>query len=401
MKRFMMSSAMLALFVVAAQSSHGQDDPDPFSDGNGGAKVELSARFYDVSHLIVAKPQYPFTGKIPASSDNSASATIYGGGLSGGGGLGGGGGAAGGGAGFFSVPPVAVQMGGMQGGGFGGGGFGGGGFSLGMPNPAAEAESYFMEEYTADGIAGLLIENVDPNSWDDYDGPGTLTPLGNTLLIRQTAEVHKKIGAFLKQLTAAVVGVDVYELEAWWIPGTPDERRKLNEIVQKAGRQTNWNLALNTLTEQTGGFHGRLLCRERTTTHQASGIRRPLVVGSVPIVGGSSSMAQPIVSQVNIGLTVEATIIPVADYLVSDDSDDDFVYVNLRSAITSNAGPSQQSSRTGDIDRFEIGANVLESGTQLAVGRPTLVGTLTSVGIRPLEGEDENETSLVIAITKK
>jgi hypothetical protein len=380
-----LTATVTVLLLVIAADANAQEE---------AAAPELTTRFYDVSQLIVAKPQYPFTGKLPASSGNTARSPAYDGGLGGGGGgFGGGGGlGGGGGGGMFSVPPTMIQFG------------AGGGFDLGVSNPAAQAESMFIAEYSADGIAELVTMNVDPDSWEGLGGGASVTALGNTLLILQTDPNHAKIGDFLRQLTAAVVGIEVYEVEAWWIPATASERRELNDILRLATEQPKWSAALDGLSEDTGGFHGRLLCRERVTVHLASGERRPLVVGSVPVVGGNSSLAQPIVNQMNIGLTMEVTVIPVADYLSNTQPGDaavDEVFLNLRSAITSLNGSGNVASRPGDIDRFDIGANVLESGTRLAVGKPTLVGSLTSVGIRALEGEDENETSMVVVITRR
>jgi hypothetical protein len=373
------------------------------------AQPAMFTRFYDVSQLIVAKPQYPFTGSLPASSARTSAtpSVMYGGGIGGsglgGGGIGGAGAAASGGGGFFSIPSGAPQFGGGMGG-MGGGGVGGGGFDLGTANPAAAAENMFIMEYSAEGIAGLLVENVATESWADMGGLATVTALGNTLLIRQTEDNHKQIRDFLNQLTAAVVGVEVYQLEAWWVPAAAAERRQLDDLLRLASEQPDWRAAISSLTESAGGFHGRLLCRERITAHLASGVRRPLVVGSIPVVGGSSSLSQPIVHQVNIGLILEATVVPVPEYLSrqgEDAGDHDEVYVNLRSAITSDQGKGSQSVKPGEIDRFEIGANVVESGIRVNVGTPTLAGTLTSIGIGPLEGDDVNEAALVIAVTRQ
>lgn len=389
------SLAAIAALTASLTPLNAQQ-PDPPQ-----AAVPLVTKFYDVSQLIVAKPQYPFTGRLPASSGSTTTSSFSGGmGLGGDMGLGGGGGGGmGGGGGYFSVPPTALQFGGMQ-----GGGFGGGGYQLGTSNPSAEADSRFIEEYSAEGIAQLLKENVALESWDDMGADGTVTALGNTLLVRQTVENHVAVADFLQQLTAAVVGVDVYQVEAWWIPANVVERRQLDEILTLAAAEPERIAALSSLCEDAGGLHGRLLCRERTTAHVASGQRRPLVVGSVPVVGGASALSQPIVNHVNIGLVLEVTVIPVAGYLSGQQPEAvpaEEVFCNLRTAITNLGEHGTQINRSGEIDRFEIGANVLESTCRVQVGVPLLVGTLTSVGIPPREGDDNNESAVVILVQRR
>lgn len=405
MKTFLTTVACVACCIANAPDLSAAQPPDE-------AAVPLVTRFYDVSQLVVSKPQFPFTGKLPASSASTTTPPMSGG-LGGLGGLGGGGGfggmsSSGSGGGFFSVPAAAQFGGGAGGGGLGsmggGGGFGGGGFDLGNANPAAEAEYAFLSEWTTDGIADLIEETIAVESWESAGGTAAITPLGNTLLVRQSEAVHGEIREFLRELTAAVVGIDVYNVEVWWIPANAAERTQLDVILARDPADAEIQAALSSLAEEAGGYHGRLLCRERTTAHLASGRRRPLVVGSIPVVGGESALAQPVVNHVNLGLTLEATVIPVAEYLLAAGGEaaaDEALYLNLRTAITAPEDPAQIQ-RSGDtIDRFDIGANVLETACRIELGRAALIGTLTSVGIGPLEGTDSNETAVVVQVTRR
>jgi general secretion pathway protein D len=124
----------------------------------------------------------------------------YGGGRGGMGGYGGGMGGGMGGMGGYGG-----GMGGGMGGRGGMGGYGGGGMG-GMGDLLGEQRTWFM----ADDIVQIIWESVDPESWYDAGGEGTVRPYGNpprSLIIKQTPANHEIIKQVIEDLRKAL-GLD-------------------------------------------------------------------------------------------------------------------------------------------------------------------------------------------------
>lgn len=62
------------------------------------------------------------------------------------------------------------------------------------------------EEQVPQAVLIRLVKMVEPTSWDDMGGFGGIDyfPLSNSLIVRQTADVHEKIDKFLKDLRESV-----------------------------------------------------------------------------------------------------------------------------------------------------------------------------------------------------
>lgn len=110
----------------------------------------------------------------------------------------------GGGGGFFSVASEADSRRGRQhacqfGGGMGGGLGGGGGFGGEMGGPLAGGLGPIDE---VSELANLIEVTVEPDSWNNVGGVGSIIPYRNTLVISQTPLVHAQIESLLRQLRA-------------------------------------------------------------------------------------------------------------------------------------------------------------------------------------------------------
>jgi tetratricopeptide (TPR) repeat protein len=135
-----------------------------------------------------------------------------GGGMGGGGygGMGGGGYGGMGGGGYGGMG--GGGYGGMGGGGYGGmggggygGGMGGGGYGGGMGGMGMEDTSI----YRAQDLLTLIQDTIEPDSWYDYGGEGSITvyPAGQQpkkLAVLQTREVHSEIEKLLQELRKAL-----------------------------------------------------------------------------------------------------------------------------------------------------------------------------------------------------
>ncbi|MBL8816513.1 MAG: hypothetical protein JNL58_10820 [Planctomyces sp.] len=375
------------------------------------AEEKLVTRIYNVSALVDHRQQFPYTGDLPAASGSAQVSPL--GGLGGFGGGQAGGGMGGGGGGFFSVPTVSMQLGGMggggggmagpgmgMGGGLGGGGLGGGGMDLGIQSSATDIASSL--ESNGESFSTVIEQNVAPASWEDAGegGAGSIQELGSLFLIRQTESVHAEIATFLKELTLANPGQTAYHLEVWWLPLSQVERDELAQAEQKLNQPGQRIEFIRKLAEKTQGFHGAIRCVDRTVTNMSSGLRKPVIVGSVPVVGGGNATGeQPLVRLLHVGILLEVYIDPVADHLVSAEDAGQISQLRYRSVLTRDDSATGEV-HAGKIDRFRLGSHVSEGISHLRLGHPTIVGTLTSAAIPPVEGTDQNEIVLVMLLTK-
>lgn len=156
----------------------------------------LGMRVYDIRDLLLRVRSFRL--------DNQQGGALggLGGGLGGlGGGLGGGGGFGGGG--------LGGGGGGFGGGGFGGGGggFGGGGGGFGGGGGGGgsgdDDESEDERQEVIDDLIDLIINNVEPDSWEDGGGNGTVDIWNDRLIVRQTAKVHRQLIDLFRQLRAS------------------------------------------------------------------------------------------------------------------------------------------------------------------------------------------------------
>jgi hypothetical protein len=111
------------------------------------------------------------------------------------GGLGGMGGTSGGRGGMFAIADPAAQPKGESAGGFGGGGLGGGEDQ--SPRPIS------VHEHRAEQLMDILITNVDPDTWDDVGGPGSISEYNGLIVVTQTVQTHTKIEHVLDMLRQA------------------------------------------------------------------------------------------------------------------------------------------------------------------------------------------------------
>lgn len=379
----------------------GQDDKAPAEKPEptriARKKPVLVTRFYRLDELVTPPRAFPYTGRLPAS-------TVAGGGfggavqMAGGGGLGGGGlggGGLGGGGGFFQVPPTAWQ----------GGGLGGGG--MGFDQQQTSASRYWGEDGLSQVIE-LLTEFIDPDSWEDNGGDGLIVPMDQSLLVRATDENHTKVRDFLNQLTDSVAGGQPLVLDAWWLPLNPGERRKLGAILA-----ADWGdaevaqenlLELHDLTESSGGHHGIIRTRTGRVAHVSTGYRRPLVVGNVPVVADNAVGQSPVVTTVNVGIVLEIASKPVPKWrdLSGGEAGGDRVAMDVRTAVTGR-GPADKvagSTRAGEVDRYDIGSQVVEASAVCDRGKPMVIGSLAAIGMPPIEGDDKNEIYVVVRVRK-
>ncbi len=154
----------------------------------------LYTKSYNVEHLYVSRPFWVDAPEIRVEQGGSGGGQ-GGGGQGGGGQGGGGGGGRGGGRGGGSGGGSIFGGGGGQGGGGGGGGGrgGGGGGGAGGGGQGGLIDFEEEREKRQESLTELL-KQIQPDTWDDGGGLGTITAFSNQLVITQTLEMHEVIG---------------------------------------------------------------------------------------------------------------------------------------------------------------------------------------------------------------
>lgn len=358
-------------------------------------------RTYEVGDLVFNVPDYPYTG--PGNSTSSQAIAMPG--LGGVGGMGG----------------IAPGPG-----------------PRGMSEPSAA-------RITMDDLRRVLLTLVAPDSWEQGGGgcgapmgfgpgvgirPPTPTPpcgqgelqsLGDTLIVRQTPEVHRQIADLLEQLRQGSGRRQTVAVDARWLVLDSDDLDRLTARDQQ-GRLKVDSRVLAEFTRRPTSIRGLMNCFSGQLVYMIGGTRRNVVSSYVPVVGSmdlprpsetrlasrggarityaqmgpdvnlahqSSVGYQPIVHNLIFGMVLEIrpTLIPGAERAV----------VDLRSLMTSPGGTTDasQPDRGGPLvpQVEQLSTETQEMATTMSVplGEPVLVGGLTYVGPLPSSDADSVE----------
>jgi hypothetical protein len=366
----------------------------------------LVTRVYDVSDLLVTLPQYPYRGTgLPTTSlrnmwnpygalqgtfvgDTGSTSGQGGGGFGGGmGGMGGGG--------FFAVDPdsdkggaspsrlqtprnpVQWQMGGM-------GGMGGFGGEPATPRPTDE-------------LVDVITSVIEPQSWSQMGGVGECSPFGRLLAISQTHRVHEQIEELLAMLRAEMRGAVTVMMDIRWLLLDSED---LGELVpdgrskeRAGGRLAVDREALEEMTREVPGFRGRLACLGGQQVHLASGDRRTVVTGAIPVVGSGIGY-NPQIDVPNVGVVLEIcpSIVPDTETIVLDVEStvtgwrDSELVLQIGGSYPPSQKVEQPSGEiveepggtsTVSVDRVIMPTHQLAATMRVPLRQPVLVGGLT------------------------
>ena len=328
------------------------------------------------------------------------------------------------GAGDSSLTRLRVSMGGMGGMGGGGMGMGGmGGVGGGMGTAQQGRGSLpAPPQITLEDLEGALASVVEPTSWDEVGGPGSVGQLGNSLLVSQTLAVHVQIKDFLKQLREGSGERKTVTVDARWLLLDSDELDRLILPDRKGPPEVD-RKALAALTRRPSSLRGLTNCFSGQLVYLVSGTRRTVVASYIPVVGsldrpeergaryaslgggaryvfasqetpfggmapgtvagGRRSVGyQPVIEKPNFGVLLEIrpTVVSGADTAI----------VDLRSTLTvpaepaaNPAGPPVPDRIAPAVDRLAIEIQELATTLRMPLGRPVLVGGLTYMGNTP------------------
>jgi hypothetical protein len=402
---------LVLIWALLAHPVAGQESKQPAQAGAGEAAVAavesspamptLEIKAYRVADLLIATPSYPYNGReLPTVQGQEAGlpllSAMSAGGMGGGmfmGGMGGMGGMGLGAGGMeTSAPNAETPQSGAFGEGRGMGGVGksgrGGRSGWGARSPLFNSPDDLIEAITA---------IIDPASWDDVGGPGSLTFFGGLLLVNQTSENHEKIDELLETIrsegtTAQTVVVDA----RWLVLDAAQLDELLGQDPAKSGSKSPLTVdsaACERLSRERPGYRGRITCFNGQTVHLVSGTRRSVVTGAIPVVGSGIGY-QPQTATPNFGVLLQVTpsLLPGTDAAILD----------VQSTVTKWVEPERipvvgsrfQGTRRLDpashemvdepggeaslvLDRLAIPAQQLATALRVPLDKPVLVGGLT------------------------
>ena len=390
---------------AAVAETHGRDA------GKRTRGEDLEIRAYRVADLLIATPSYPYTGQdLPTIRRQDANLGFFGGmgGMGRGGGMFGGMGGGMGGMGMGGMGTGTQGAESPQGGGVGAGG-GGTGIGKGGWGPFRGSDDSPLFN-SPDGLIEAITMMVDPESWADVGGEGSLEPFGGLLLVRQTPENHEKIDELLETIRSEGTTAQTVVVEARWLLLDADQRDELlhgEEAAKPDGRSplTVDPAACERLSREMPGYRGRITCFSGQTVHLVSGTRRSVVTGAIPVVGSGIGY-QPQTATPNVGVLLQVTpsLLPGMDAAILDvqstvtgwEEPERVQVVGSNFPATQKLDPASQElvnepgAASLTVDRVTIPAQELAATLRVPLDEPVLVGGLT-LGPDEMEPSEPNE----------
>ena len=367
-----------------------------------GMEPAMVVRIYDLSDLFAMAPSYPATISGDLGQPERAMFSSFTGGTFTGGGMGGFGGG----------------MGGMGGGGI---------FSVGerageLPDRSRHV-LYQLNAGTApsvrtsiDELIEAITSTIEPESWDDVGGAGSIAPLGNALLISNEEHIHEQIGTLLDSFRERWGTLRTISTRAYWLWLTDaeleamlavegDRSKKPEDKIEAFGlvNDTAWQELMQQLRDpdegRPRGYRAVVTCYNGQTVHTLSGGQSLLVTGMAPEVVGDELVVteeketlararvayRPELSVVQKGAALQIT--PIAT--VSGN----FVVVDVHSRVvhldecTAGRGESAQANSKRStvsprdlvavIDRPQLMIHRLSTTLRVPIDRLMLIGGMT------------------------
>lgn len=346
------SCAFCCATFCSASFCHGMS---PAQEAEPGSEISLA--FYPLGELASGVVLPDGDGTDPSAGVIHGSTMPQGGGSAG--------------TGFFSVPTAQIGVGGF------------GASPASQPATSIRPITRFDDRHAL--LSELIQSYVAPESWENNGGDGSIEAVNNTLLIRQSAENHALVKAFLAELHAKVIGGGPLQIEAWWIPITADQTAELEQMIaspQAADR-------LTAFCSRQQGYHAAARTREGVPTSLRSGGDKRVVTSVVPVVGTGSIGHQPVITSFPLGLNTVITADAVPDWEGTG------LRLRLHSALTS-LGDYTPRSDEQSVDRFQLNRISLTSACRCQPGRPIIAGRLTAVDAGDVVASSETELVLVI-----
>jgi hypothetical protein len=280
-----------------------------------------------------------------------------------------------------------------------------------------------------DSIIQVITSTVDPKSWDDVGGPGSISLLGNVLVINQTLRIHGRNAALLEEIRAkrATQSTFAIELQWLWLDAEQHEQllgRSKPTATDRASLAVDAN-ALKELAGKVPSFRGQIGCTEGQLVHMVSGDRKSVITGAIPVIGSGVGY-QPVVERPNVGVLVElrASAVPGAEAAILDVQSTVTRWGKAPPPVQVGASwpPYQEttgSSKDGQVaqetvqqpggsasvavDRPVMPAQQLATTVRVPLGKPVVLGAMTfsPSGTSGLGEAGQNPTQLYLIATTR
>jgi hypothetical protein len=331
---------------------------------------EIVVKVYRVTDLVMAAPNYAYEGtSLPQMREAQESQPLGGGtmgGMGGGmmGGMGGQGGGMGGG--MFQVPDHLAQV--------------GAGAAGGRASPQHQPTRTGTPRIDMDTLIEAITSTIDPSTWDEVGGEGSISPIGGALAIRQTPTIHAKVQEFLEALKREIGTLHMLTIDAKWLELDNGQLEKLrgSATSKRSGGGEAINAdALAALPAESERYAGQITCFNGQTVHLVSGRIESVINGLIPVVGGGSVGYQPVMFAPHLGVLLQITPSALPE--------EDGVLVDLRSTVTrwdksskvAHIGTLPDSGTTVDVDRINVTAQQFATSLRMPLDQSVLVGGVT------------------------
>jgi hypothetical protein len=363
-RRLILNFALAVLITGAMQSvARAQEN-----EQNRGVVVGKVVRVYDVRELTHTVPNYPYFGNISPRMNTTLGA--------------------------LSFPGIN----GVNGGGGGGGNMFGGGMNAA---PGAEQQA------TAEQLAKLIIDTVEPETWRENGGDiGTIKQLNGMLVVTHKPATQQQVEELLRQFRDQQGRV--VRISAHWLLLKPDQARTLFAAGDQAGAGALRSVdrdAMAKLPTDVVHLRGETSCFSGQTVHVVSSRIRNVIADFNPVVGTQAVGMDPTVTLVESGAALQVTS--------SVQSDGKTATLDLHSVLTEGepagerelrgaaAVPATQRSDLGAsaspfLDRVNLLSQELHTCVRVPVGKLVAIGGMTAEPTA--KGGDGAEWLLVIEL---
>ncbi|MEX2114925.1 MAG: hypothetical protein WD845_17160 [Pirellulales bacterium] len=352
-----------------------------------GAAAEMVTKVHSVVDLVLPAPNYPYEGTNLPGVGSARVVTPMGGGAAGGmgGGMGG--------MGMFNVDDALAQR--------------GGGAAGAAQTPAAAGGSLPTSNWRPvamrvdmDDLIEAITATVEPQSWDEVGGLGTITPIGALLAIRQTASIQAEVQSFLDTLRRDSGTLRNVSIDARWLSLNQVQLAQLlggaEPGEQPAGVKTIDQQALTAISVEAQRYAGQITCFNRQTVHIISGQLETVLAGAIPVVGGNEVGYQPVIQKPHVGVLLQVTpsVLPGNDAVLLDLQSSVSRWDQPEAAVVLNSTDSERP--VAQIDRVKMAAQVFATSLRMPLDRPVLVGGMSFPGTEA--GMTQDQLYLVIEV---
>jgi hypothetical protein len=275
-----------------------------------------------------------------------------------------------------------------------------------------------------DDLIDTITTTVEPNTWDDVGGPGSITSLGGLLVVQQTPSVHDKLATLLDTLRESGAVPQSVTIRAMWISGEDGSIVSFeNRLPQKISKEM-----LAKHSEKIVA-RGQITCFDSQTVHIIAGELRSAVTSYIPVVGqneirpekavarstvkdsksvlvpmtvlaqtqatgivperDSNVGYQPVTQTMNLGMLLQVTPLLI--------SDGESVAVDVHSIVVSpTKEPTQVDFRTGmKLDRIDLSTQQFKTTLRMPLSQPTVVSGMT---MQPTSTDKDQQLILVLEV---